>query len=251
MVTDFRMGVPLVLIVDDDPVCRLFCARVLETQGYRSLEAIDGRSAVQVALRERPQLILADLRLPDMSGIEAISRIIRLWPEAQGKSRFIGLSGDDSARARREMLAAGFSLVLSKPVEAEALLTGIQEVSMELNVDTAAPYRGCHPGGSNPVLHVRQDDAIPLKLVFCAELDCQLPELDRLFTALDWPAVKNILHRLTGAAALAGFPDFATRGRQLLQILGSPMKNDVLADAYLEFLRQAADLRAENRSKAD
>jgi two-component system KDP operon response regulator KdpE len=67
-----------VLIVDDEPQIRRFLRTSLGAHGYRVIEASDGREAIMLTASERPEVVLLDLGLPDMDGLEVIQRL-REW----------------------------------------------------------------------------------------------------------------------------------------------------------------------------
>jgi two-component system, OmpR family, KDP operon response regulator KdpE len=67
-----------VLIVDDEPQIRRFLRTSLSAHGYRIIEASCGREAISLTATERPELVLLDLGLPDMDGLEVI-RLLREW----------------------------------------------------------------------------------------------------------------------------------------------------------------------------
>lgn len=240
-----------VLVVDDDPVCRLFCVHAVMAAGYQTFAASDGRSAIQIALRERPQLILTDMHLPDMTGTEAMAGLLELWPEAKTDCRFIGLSGDDSTPARTAMLAAGFALILRKPFQIETLLTGVRKVESQLLNVSKSQVQCCRPPPSLAAPVPQPLSVIQLQRLFRAELNQQLSELDRLITSLDWKRATETLHRLCGAAALAGYSAFARRGRLLLLQLQQPHDHSGLAETYLDFLGEAADILRERPLNVD
>jgi two-component system cell cycle response regulator DivK len=64
-----------ILIAEDDPDNRFIVVKVLTLAGYETLEAADGRSALALARRERPDLIMMDLSMPGMDGWEASRRL--------------------------------------------------------------------------------------------------------------------------------------------------------------------------------
>lgn len=70
---------PLVLIVDDNEDCRLMLKYLLDTWNYSSVEAIDGWEAICRTKETKPDLILMDVRLPGIDGIEA-TRLIGVQP---------------------------------------------------------------------------------------------------------------------------------------------------------------------------
>src|SRR5438094_4922461 len=70
-----RLAVANVLVVDDRPTNRLYLIALLEHLGHRTLEASDGFEALEVARREMPDLIISDIQMPGMDGLELVTRI--------------------------------------------------------------------------------------------------------------------------------------------------------------------------------
>src|SRR5450759_3844729 len=68
-------GLITVLVADDNDVAQRLCRRVLEKAGYNVLIAVDGLQAVEVAMSQRPAMILMDVAMPGIDGIEALKRI--------------------------------------------------------------------------------------------------------------------------------------------------------------------------------
>jgi two-component system KDP operon response regulator KdpE len=64
-----------ILVVDDKPQIRRVLRATLSSNGYDIIEAKDGQTAIEMAIRERPDLILLDVNMPDMTGLEACSKI--------------------------------------------------------------------------------------------------------------------------------------------------------------------------------
>jgi CheY-like chemotaxis protein len=115
-----------VLVVDDHQMLRDGLARVLDGECDIEVvgDAADGASAVRKAARLAPDVVLMDVSLPGMDGIEATRNIILGRPQA----RVIGLSGHDDDALRRRMLDAGAAAWLSKDVPTEKLLDTIRLV---------------------------------------------------------------------------------------------------------------------------
>ena len=100
-----------VLVADDNDVAQRLCKRVLEKAGYTVLIAADGLQAVEVALSKRPAMILMDVAMPGIDGIEAMKRI-----KAEVPSQPIVIASAHSMASDRErFLAAGADDILSKP----------------------------------------------------------------------------------------------------------------------------------------
>jgi DNA-binding response OmpR family regulator len=109
-----------VLVVDDNALFRRFLRDLLTIQGFRVLEAADGETALELALEQRPWLILTDVRLPGIDGFELCRRIrgqrlLRQIP-------LIFLSGWDDYKQRYQALGLGADDFLSKQTSVRELL---------------------------------------------------------------------------------------------------------------------------------
>ena len=109
-----------VLVVEDFEDNRFMMRRLLEMSGYRVIEAVNGKQAVEAAISERPDLILMDLSLPMLDGLAATRRI----REAEGLGRvpIIAVSAHDSADFHTEALAAGCDEYVTKPIDFDHLV---------------------------------------------------------------------------------------------------------------------------------
>src|SRR3954452_108074 len=94
-----------VMVVEDFEDNRFMMRRLLEMSGYEVVEAVNGEEAVEMALRERPTLILMDLSLPLLDGLAATRRI-RGYPELRSVP-IVAVSAHDTSDFHAEALAAG------------------------------------------------------------------------------------------------------------------------------------------------
>src|SRR4030081_1183925 len=100
-----------VLVADDNDVAQRLCKRVLEKAGYSVLVAVDGLQAVDVAMKQHPSMILMDVAMPGIDGLEAMRRIKATTPSMP----IVIASAHSMASDRERFLAAGADDVLSKP----------------------------------------------------------------------------------------------------------------------------------------
>jgi two-component system chemotaxis response regulator CheY len=103
--------VATILIVDDDAFVRSVLRDVLEGRGHALLEAEDGREALDVLGERSPQLVLLDLFMPRLSGMEALAMMRERWPSA----RVLVISSLESERLVAEALEAGAAGYITKP----------------------------------------------------------------------------------------------------------------------------------------
>lgn len=128
-----------VLVVDDEPPIRRFLRNSLAVQNYRIIEAEDGKSGLELLKREAPDLVILDLGLPDIDGVEVIRRI-----RASSKVPIVVLSSRGDERTKVEALELGADDYVTKPF-------GIDELVARLRT---ALRHGFHEQGQEPVFHI-------------------------------------------------------------------------------------------------
>jgi CheY-like chemotaxis protein len=112
-----------VLVVEDFDETRFMLKLSMELSGYRVVEAADGQQAVEVARRERPDVILMDIGLPVMDGCKA-TRLIR-EDKALRNVAILAVSANATAEYRVKALAAGCDEYVTKPIDFDQLKTMI------------------------------------------------------------------------------------------------------------------------------
>ncbi|MBI5625326.1 MAG: response regulator [Elusimicrobia bacterium] len=110
-----------VLVVDDETAIRRFLRAALEESGFAVLEAFNGRMALELAATKKPGVILLDLGLPDMDGLEVLKRL-REWTSAP--IIVVSVRSDESDKI--EALDRGADDYLTKPFGVEELLARIR-----------------------------------------------------------------------------------------------------------------------------
>lgn len=116
------MNKPMILIVEDDSCVKNLISTTLETaQSYRYLTAANGEEALLLAASQNPDVILLDLGLPDMDGVDIIKRV-RTWTDTP----IIVISARSEDRDKIDALDAGADDYLTKPFSVEELLARLR-----------------------------------------------------------------------------------------------------------------------------
>ena len=108
-----------ILYIEDDLPSRVLVKRVLEAEGYRVIEAESGLEGIIVARTERPLLILVDINMPDMDGLEVTARL-RAMPEL-GSVPIVAVTANVMKGDRERTLEAGCSGYIQKPIDVDLL----------------------------------------------------------------------------------------------------------------------------------
>jgi len=121
-----------VLVVDDEQPVRKFLKVVLSSQNYEVDEAPTGQEGIDAVVKKKPDVIMLDLGLPDMDGIEVI-RVLREW----SRIPIIVLSVRGSEKDKIAALDTGADDYLTKPFGVGELLARLRAALRRLNTETA------------------------------------------------------------------------------------------------------------------
>ena len=137
------MNKPLILVVEDEAPIRSLISVTLETHEYRYIAAPNAGAAVMEASSHNPDIMLLDLGLPDMDGVEVI-RKIRSWSNMP----IIVISARSDDADKIEALDAGADDYLTKPFSVEELLARLRVTLRRLNqAQTGSPDAACFSNG--------------------------------------------------------------------------------------------------------
>ncbi|MBN1889472.1 MAG: response regulator [Thermoflexales bacterium] len=121
---------PKILLVDDSSFIRSHYSKLLTEHGYDVSLAQDGTQAVECYRLERPDLVLMDIVMPHMSGLDALNAIRRLDPQA----RVIILTAMDQKAVTGQALAMGAQDLIIKPILPSQLLAKIEKLLRRVEV---------------------------------------------------------------------------------------------------------------------
>jgi CheY-like chemotaxis protein/anti-sigma regulatory factor (Ser/Thr protein kinase) len=212
-----------VLVADDNPTNVGLLVAILEPLGFTVFTAGNGREALRQALERTPDLVLLDLVMPEMDGVEAV-RQMRQHKELKA-TPIVGVSATVTGSERKQAFAAACDGFLGKPIQVSELLQTIGRL-LQLEWDLAAPDRAVVSAGDG----ARAQTALPPPAVLAA--------LRRTVERGEFGELERLLKEQAADAAYAGFCQEVRR-------LAARYDDEGIV-AYLDQLEKTFD---ENRNK--
>jgi signal transduction histidine kinase/DNA-binding response OmpR family regulator len=183
----FKNKSPLILIVDDVPGNRSTLADFLSPLGFKILEARTGKEAIDRVKTHRPDLIISDLRMPEMDGLEMV-RYLRTLPDFNAIPIILS-SASVSEENRHQSLEAGANTFLPKPIEFDFLLNFLENL-----LDLQWIYQEVTPSSSkfeleiNALSSMTTDCVLPgtqtLEILYALALKGSIQKLQTLLTEI-------------------------------------------------------------------
>ena len=119
------MSAQLILIIEDNALNRKLVRDVLQAKGYRTLESETAEEGVRLAREHLPALVLMDIQLPGMNGIDALG-LLRSDPATRGIP-VIAVTASAMTQNRQQIMAAGFDGYQPKPINVAAFLEAVRQ----------------------------------------------------------------------------------------------------------------------------
>ncbi len=140
-----------ILLVDDQPELRRLYRRNLTKLGYVVVEASNGRTAIDLARQARFDVVISDVRMPDLSGVELLRQVYELDPDLP----VVLMSGGMDIETERAITQYGFFAYLMKPIPFEHIRTNAA-LAIELRRERDKARQSLEPTASLKRLRVRE-----------------------------------------------------------------------------------------------
>jgi CheY-like chemotaxis protein len=232
-----------ILIAEDNAVNQQVAVLVLGKLGYRADIASDGREAVDALERQEYDVILMDVQMPEMDGLEATREIRRRWPGPERRPRIIAMTAGATEDDRRACLAAGMDDYVSKPIRQEELAGALSRAG-----EGSTESRAAIDGDTLDRLReaVGGDEAVgELTRTFLDDTRRLLAELQQDLEAGRDSDVRRHAHTLKSTAASFGAEALAELSRRLENLAGAEAPDrlaGLVDEIEAEFGRVAAAL---------
>jgi CheY-like chemotaxis protein len=114
-----------VLLAEDNAVNQKVALLMLGKMGFRADMAADGHEVLEAVQRQRYEIVLMDVQMPEMDGMEAARRIVQRWPDRHERPWIIALTANAMEGDREACFAAGMDDYISKPIKSEELTAAL------------------------------------------------------------------------------------------------------------------------------
>ena len=118
-----------ILIVEDNDKNMKLVREILQHQGHATIEATSGAQGVRLAVEQRPDLILMDVQLPDIDGMEVLRQIRD--QRALDATPVLAVSASVMPNERQKVLSAGFEAFIMKPIDLKQFRETVQHFLIE------------------------------------------------------------------------------------------------------------------------
>ena len=114
-----------ILLAEDNVVNQKLALRLLSQMGYRADLAANGLEAIEAVERQTYDVVLMDVQMPEMDGLQASRTIVKRWPKDAERPRIVAMTANAMQGDREECLAAGMDDYVTKPIRVDALVQAL------------------------------------------------------------------------------------------------------------------------------
>jgi signal transduction histidine kinase/CheY-like chemotaxis protein/HPt (histidine-containing phosphotransfer) domain-containing protein len=232
-----------ILLAEDNVVNQKLALRLLENLGYRAGVAGNGIEAIEALERQHYDLLLSDVQMPEMDGLEATRRILERWPEGE-RPWIVAMTAEAMSGDRERCLEAGMNDYLTKPIRVEELVAAIKRTPRRTGT-----MRAMAPAEEVPIdrdVLARLAEGVGGDADFVSELIQGFAEDAPALVAAareglergDADALRRAAHTLKSNAATFGAHALSDRSREVEQAA----KRDDLADGATKVDAMAREL---------
>jgi GAF domain-containing protein/DNA-binding response OmpR family regulator len=221
-----------ILLAEDNVVNQKLALRLLERLGYRADVAANGIEALEALERQPYDLLLSDVQMPEMDGLEATRRILERWPEGE-RPWIVAMTAEAMAGDRERILAAGMNDYVAKPIRPDELVAAIKRTPRRHRetVEARAATEGAIDRGV--LARLAESAGGDVEFVdglieqFVADAPALVEAGRSALASGDVEALRRAAHTLKSNAATFGAHRLADRSRELEETA----KRGALADA--------------------
>ena len=209
-----------ILLAEDNVVNQKLALRLLERLGYRADVAANGLEVLAALERQSYDLLLSDVQMPEMDGLEATRRILERWPEGE-RPWIVAMTAEAMSGDRERCLAAGMNDYVAKPIRVEELVAAIRRTPGRASGAAPADPTSGGPVEAAVLSRLLESTGGDVDFVtglieqFVTDAPALVGDARAGIEAGDPAAVRRAAHTLKSNSATFGASALAERARQL------------------------------------
>jgi CheY-like chemotaxis protein len=208
-----------ILVVEDILVNQKLALRLLEQMGYRASAAANGLEAIEMIARQVFDVVLMDLQMPEMDGLEASRKICSRWPAGE-RPALIAMTANAMQGDRERCLEAGMDDYISKPIRIEELTAALLKISPRANPPSPEPPSPIDLPTFQHLVDTMGSDFIgELGRAYIEETPQLLSQLELALGKQDSAVFRRAAHSIKSTSSSFGALQYAALAREL-EILG-------------------------------
>lgn len=229
-----------VLLAEDHPINQELVVKLLRRKGWQVKVAANGREALELLEREPFDLVLMDVQMPEMDGLEATRRIREREEGQGGHLPIVALTAHAFEEDRRRCLEAGMDSYVAKPIRPEELFRAVEEaLARSSGAETPPPGPPIDLGKALEMVDGDREFLKGLLEMFVSDCPERLLRLADALGQGDWETVAQEAHTLKGTAGNLGFDRMRELAKELQETAKEGDKER--AEELLEELGQALE----------
>jgi PAS domain S-box-containing protein len=197
-----------ILVAEDNPINQKVADKMIKSLGYRCDVVANGFEALDALRRQRYDLVLMDVQMPEMNGLDASREIRKLWPRPESP-RIIAMTANAMQGDREKCIEAGMDEYIAKPIRIADLKEALDRWCDEHPEPAAEDIVPESIGTPTPEIDqlreiIGEDLVAELMAEFNVQLKADVEEIEAAARTSNYPELMRLVHRLIGGSTTVG-----------------------------------------------
>jgi PAS domain S-box-containing protein len=206
-----------ILLAEDNPMNQMVALRLLQRLGYSADVAANGIEALDALERKPYDVVLMDVQMPELDGLDASRRICERWP-ADSRPRIVAMTANALPEDREACFAAGMDDYVAKPIRADELAQALKRAKLVRRSEPVSANGAAFDAGALESLRELGGDEFLSEVIdaFLTDAPALLEQL-RPYEGMDTEELRRAAHTLKSNGATLGAEEFSNLCRELEQ----------------------------------
>lgn len=231
-----------VLLVDDNYINRLLVIHLLQQKGYSIIEAESGREAIEKLKEEDIDIVLMDISMPDMDGLEATKIIRKMEPAYIRQTPIIAMTAHAFQEQVQEAIAAGMNDYISKPFKPEELynkienqLNALAPSPLTTQTKTTVEEKLYDLAFLNQYYDNEEEFITSILSLYVKETPGSVTKIEECLNRRDWTMLKSLVHKVKTNLLMMGIKKAEPFVKEVGSMKPENVNEQILQQSFLSF----------------